>query len=224
MYRTAIMFAVVTERAANAGYVVVGGPTAAGKTTCAEGLGQALPSIVVGEPYEDNPYLSEVFGRGRGAFDSQRWFLNAFADLQHSGQSQSDRGWVVQDHSIYDAHEVFDRVMYRRSWLTRDQYERLDQLYRGRLPHLRPPDVVVWVCASADVLLERIRTRGRELERSIDLPLLEELVLASEEWWANWKGGPVVRLDTGTMDLRTGAGIDAVRGQVVEAALRAGLS
>jgi deoxyadenosine/deoxycytidine kinase len=62
------------------------------------------------------------------------------------------------------------------------------------------PDLVIFLKARLDVLLYRIKKRGREFERQFDAGYLEELVHAYNEFFSHYTETPLLVVDTSDID------------------------
>lgn len=145
------------------------GPPAAGKTTLAEYLREALPARLLREDYRSNPFLAESFRGSEGlALPSQLYFLFRRVG-QLSSAAWPEEGLVVSDYGFCQ-----DRL-YARIKLSEGDlhlYERL----RRRIEHLvTPPRVVIHLDASTATLLQRIRQRRRDFESFYTPDYLERL-------------------------------------------------
>jgi deoxyadenosine/deoxycytidine kinase len=104
---------------------------------------------------------------------------------------------VVADYS-YLKDGMFARV------LLGDRELRLyQQISRGFTVKIRPPDLIVYLDASNDVLLQRIRDRGRPYERTIDGAYLDKLRGAYDREFSGLATFNLLRYDTSTLDLKS---------------------
>ena len=79
-------------------------------------------------------------------------------------------------------------------------YETYSNLFFDMTSFLKPPDVLVYLQASIPTLLNQIKIRGREFEKSIDVNYLEELNDSYEEWIKNYKLGKVIVVNKDNLD------------------------
>ena len=149
-------------RSARPRYIAVEGPIGAGKSSLAEILSESLSARIIRESPEENPFLGSFYkDRRRHAMSAQLFFL-----LQRYAQqgelAQGDlfsRGGVVSDY-LFAKDRLFAVLN-----LSNDELALYDRIYQMLKPRTVTPDLVVYLQARTDVLLDRIRKRGRSEER-----------------------------------------------------------
>ncbi|MGC8972094.1 MAG: deoxynucleoside kinase [bacterium] len=164
----------------------ISGNIGVGKTTIVEYLARYWDWAFYKEPVEENPYLKLYYREPkRWGLHSQLYFLsNRFEEelrLSRLGKS------YILDRTIYEDGEVFARIA-----LEKEEYKTYLKLYRLALKYLPKPDLVVYLKAPIDVLIERIRKRKREEEELISYDYIERLNNAYEEWLKGFKKAPVL--------------------------------
>ncbi|SRR5258708_3319856 len=176
-------------------HIAFEGPIAAGKTTLATMLARWVAGFLLLEDFQANEFLADFYeDHDRWALPMQLWFLTArIAQLNSIPVALS--GTVVVDYS-YLKDGMFARI------LLRDRELRLyQQVAEGFTVTIRPPDLIVYLDASNDVLLERIRLRGRPYERTIDGAYLDLQRDAYAREFAAIDTLNVLRYDTSRLDL-----------------------
>ncbi len=173
-------------------YIAVDGPIGSGKTTLVKMLAEDLGGSVVMEPVEKNPFLSEFYkDRKRNAFKTQLYFL-----LQRY-QQQAE----LKQHDLFSPLVICDYTFAKDAIfadinLSDDEkalYETIFNLLHARLPK---PDLVIYLRADSKVLLQRIKKRGVEYERSINQDYLDSLTEAYNKFFLNYKDTPLLVVDT----------------------------
>jgi len=167
-------------RSARPRYIAVEGPIGAGKSSLATILGEELSARVIYESPEENPFLGAFYkDRRRHAMSAQLFFL-----LQRYAQqgelAQGDlfsRGGVVSDY-LFAKDRLFASLN-----LSPDEMALYDRIYQLLKPRTVAPDLVVYLQARTDVLLERIRKRGRAEEKPIRPEYVEEVARAYAEFF-----------------------------------------
>ncbi|MBL8684092.1 MAG: deoxynucleoside kinase [Myxococcales bacterium] len=183
--------------ASPARYVVIEGPIGVGKTTLTKAFAARLGAREVFEVFEENPFLASFYqDRRRWAFQTQSFFLlSRFRQQLELAQEELFRRKTVSDYLF-----AKDRIF---AALTLDDAELslYDKMFEALAPRLAKPDVVVYLRANIDVLLERIARRGREYEANFDRGYLTDLAAAYDHFFARYSDTALVVADTTELDL-----------------------
>jgi len=169
-------------------YVVVEGPIGAGKTSLARVLAQHVGGEELFERPEDNPFLERFYGdMPRFALATQLTFLFQRAD-QLSGVGQFDmfRQLTVGDF-LLDKDPLFARLN-----LSDAEYLLYEKVYSHLKPQTPTPDLVVYLQAPVDTLIERVHRRGVEFERKISASYLTRLADAYSRYFYAYEAAPLL--------------------------------
>jgi deoxyguanosine kinase len=182
---------------APARYVVIEGPIGVGKTTLTRAFAARLDAREVYEVFEENPFLPNFYrDRRRWAFQTQSFFLlSRFRQQLELAQQELFRRRTVSDYLF-----AKDRIF---AALTLDDAELslYDKMFEALSPRLPLPDVVVFLRARTDVLLDRIARRGREYEANFDRGYLTDLAHAYDHFFSRYTDTALVVADTSELDL-----------------------
>ncbi len=186
----------------SSGYFIgVAGNIGAGKSTLTGMLAEHFGWQPFYEANADNPYLSDFYGDfERWSFHSQVFFLGK--RLEHHRQLIDHPGSVIQDRTVYEDAEIFATNLYRQGSMTDRDYDAYRRLYQAITAFVPPPDVIVYLHASVDTQMQRIRRRGRDFEQRIDPAYLAGLSQLYEDWTRNWTASTVLRIETDSMDFQ----------------------
>lgn len=167
----------------------ISGNIGVGKTTIVEYLARYWDWDFYKEPAEENPYLKLYYREPkRWGLHSQLYFLaNRFEEELRL--SRLDKSYIL-DRTIYEDGEVFARIA-----LGEEEYKTYLKLYRLALKYLPKPDLIVYLKAPIDVLIERIRKRKRKEEELISYDYIEKLNNAYEEWLREFRKVPILVYD-----------------------------
>lgn len=148
-------------------FIGVAGNIGAGKSTLAEGLAHRLTGYqVVGEPVLTNPYLEKFYHNpDKYAFPMQIWMLSQ-RFLQHQEIVHGPGGYI-QDRTVWED-TLFADIQLNTGSMTPLDHATYTSVFRAIRPYLIPPDVVVALDVPPPVCLERILSRGRKAEQSVD--------------------------------------------------------
>ncbi len=179
----------------NSGLIAVEGPIGVGKSSLVDGLASRFNAVKVLEKI-DNPFLRAFYEEKPGAaFQAQLFFLlNRF--VQQRDLSQTD---LFQQTTLCDYLFAKDKIF---AYLTLDDselmiYERLYGLLSAEIPR---PDLVIYLQASTEVLLERIRKRRRDFEAEIAPKYIEDLNQAYNYFFYHYRETPLLVINTTDID------------------------
>ena len=169
-------------------YVVVEGPIGAGKTSLARVLADRAGAQVLLEDPDSNPFLPGFYQeRARYALPTQLYFLFQRA-TQVRTLSQPDlfSGVTIADFMI-DKDMLFARLT-----LNDDEFALYRQVYAQLQPSAPAPDLVVYLQASAETLVERVRRRGVAYEHGIPDEYLVRLAENYARFFYRYEAAPVL--------------------------------
>ena len=177
-------------------YIVVEGPIGVGKTSLVNILSQRMKARTVFETVEEHPFLSSFYGdRRKYAFQTQLFFLlSRFKQQQDLWQQDLFSHVTVSDYLF-----AKDRIF---AGLTLDPNELTlyDRVYDLLGPRVMKPDLVIYLKSRVDVLLSRIKKRGREFERQFDVSYLEQVCRAYNTFFTHYSETPLLVVNTSDID------------------------
>jgi deoxyadenosine/deoxycytidine kinase len=177
-------------------YLVIEGVIGAGKTSLARMLSDRLKAQLVLEEVEDNPFLKDFYrDRARFAFQTQMHFLfSRYQQQRNLRQTDlfSDKlvaDYLFQKDRIFASLNLVDKELglYERlvGWLELDVVK---------------PDVVVYLQASTETLMERIMRRNRSFEKDMDKSYIERLNDAYNHYFFHYVETPLLVVNTNRID------------------------
>ena len=177
-------------------YIAIDGPIGAGKTTLVKMLAEDLKGQTILEPAENNPFLSEFYkDRRKNAFKTQLFFLlNRYQQQLELKQRDLFTASVLCDYT-FAKDAIFAHIN-----LSEDEqilYQKIYNLLRANLPK---PDLVIYLRADSKILLQRIKKRGFDYERSINQDYLDKLTDAYNKFFLNYHETPLLVADTTSTD------------------------
>jgi len=182
------------------GYIVVEGPIGVGKTTLARRLAHAFQSDLLLEQAEENPFLPRFYREpNNAAFQTQLFFL-----FQRAQQIQSLRqGDLFQPAQVVDFLIDKDRL-FASLTLNAAELDLYQQVYDKMVLDAPQPDLVIYLQAPVEVLLQRIRTRAIDYEQLIDENYLQRVVEAYVDFFYHYDRSPLLIVNTAAINLAEG--------------------
>lgn len=189
-----------TEHKDNAGdtqrFIVIEGPIGVGKTSLAKRLAASFGGEVILEHVEQNPFLERFYRNRRdAALPAQLFFLFQRA-RQLEELRQSDLFSPVR---VADFHFAKDRLFAEIN-LDREEMLLYEQISSKLDVETPVPDLMVYLQASPDTLLQRITRRGIHYERTIDRRYLEQLAEAYARYFHSYDEGPLLIVNASSID------------------------
>lgn len=168
-------------------YLAIEGVIGVGKTTLARLLQPAFEAEVLLEVFEENPFLSNFYSdRNRYAFQTQIFFLmsryhqqnNVIPSAQKAGKT------VISDYT-FDKDALFAGINIKGDEL--EVYHKVHSALADKIPS---PDMVLYLKANLETLLDRITHRDRSYERNMDPAYISELMDAYDAFFMQdkWQG------------------------------------
>ena len=180
-------------------FIAVAGNIGVGKSSLTHLLSGSFGWEPFYEAAAENPYLADFYADMKHwSFHSQVFYLGK--RLEHHRQLIDYPGSVVQDRTVYEDAEIFARNLYVQEQMSERDYDAYRRLYRAVSSFLPPPDLIVYLRASVPTLIEHIRRRGNDYERSIAPAYLEQLNTLYEAWIGDWTACPIVTIEMDGLD------------------------
>ena len=174
-------------------HIVVEGPIGVGKSTLARRLAAHLNARLLMERPEDNPFLERYYrDPARYALQTQLFFLFQRIDqLRDLAQPRMFAPVTVSDFLLAKD------MLFAQLTLADDEFRLYAQIHAQAAPQVAPPDLVIWLQASPETLVSRIRKRGIPMEQGIPAGWLARLAQAYADLFDHtYADAPVLAVDT----------------------------
>jgi deoxyadenosine/deoxycytidine kinase len=177
-------------------YIVVEGPIGVGKTTLARRLARSFGSELILEQADENPFLERFYRNPKSAaLQTQLFFL-----FQRTRQLED-----MRQHDLFDIVRVADYLidkdrLFARLTLDEEEFALYDQIYARLAIDMPLPDLVVYLQAPSDVLLQRIARRGIRYEQQIEREYLEKLQEAYARFFLAYDTSPLLIVNAAEAD------------------------
>ena len=169
-------------------YVVVEGPIGVGKTTLARAISEASGASLMLEEPGANPFLPRFYENAeRYALPTQLFFLFQRVD-QLARLNQAD---LFQRATVADFMLEKD-ALFARLNLKDDELKLYEQIYQHLKLQAPLPDLVIYLQAAPDTLIERVQRRGAPYEKDIPEPYLIGLAETYTRFFYQYDGAPLL--------------------------------
>jgi len=181
-------------------YIALEGPIGVGKTTLAKVLAKKLGSTLLLEDLQ-NPFLPDFYSGRKGAsFQCQLFFL-----LTRYQQQQQ----LVQ-RSLFDTRVVADYIpkkdkIFAHLNLNDSELVLYEKMYSILMENVPKPDAVIYLQATTDTLVKRIRSRSRDYEKRISDDYIDELNKAYNFFFFRYTETPLLIVNTNDVDFERSA-------------------
>ncbi len=195
-------------------YIAIEGVIGVGKTTLARLLQPAFQGGLLLEIFEENPFLSDFYAdRERYGFQTQIFFL-----LSRYYQQRRTVAELLKNSEHLLADYTFEKdALFARINLKGDELEMYYRVHEALAEKIIPPDLIVYLRADTDVLMQRIALRDRPYERNMERAYIDELNQAYDNFFTDHQSrrSPVLVIDTNVLDyVRREEDLEWIEGRV----------
>ncbi len=178
-------------------YIAIEGVIGVGKTSLARLLQPVFNAEVLLEIFEENPFLSDFYAdRARYAFQTQVFFLLSRYNQQRRVVPQL----LQQGKTLISDYTFAKDALFAGINLEGDELEMYHRVHEALAEKIPLPDLIVYLRADTNTLMQRIAFRDRPYERSMERGYIHELNLAYDEFFSHPNGSPVLLLDSNGLD------------------------
>ena len=179
-------------------YVAIEGVIGVGKTSLARLLQPSFDACLLLEVFEENPFLSSFYqDRSRYAFQTQMFFLLS----RYHQQRRSVQDMITGNKPLFSDYTFDKDALFARINLAGDELEMYYKLHEALAEKIPVPDLVVYLRATTETLMNRITLRDRSYERSMERDYIHTLNTAYDEFFLNSnQSKPVLVVDSNELD------------------------
>lgn len=179
-------------------YFAIEGVIGVGKTTLARLLQPRFEGNILLEVFEENPFLSNFYAdRARYAFQTQIFFLLS----RYHQQNRNVPALLAENKPLISDYTFEKDALFARINLQGDELEMYYRVHEALAEKMISPDLVVYLRASTDTLMQRIALRDRPYERNMERSYIADLNAAYDEFFL--KSGrrvPVLVIESDVLD------------------------
>lgn len=194
-------------------YIAIEGVIGVGKTTLARMLQPRFEADLQLEVFEENPFLADFYSdRERYAFQTQMFFLlSRYHQQRRSVREVLDSGRNLLTDYTFAKDSLFARIN-----LEGDELDMYGKVHEALGEKIRLPDLIVYLQADTNVLMQRIAMRDRSYERNMESDYIDSLNQAYNDHFSHhYQGPPVLTICTNEMDfVKEPADLSLIENQV----------
>lgn len=180
-------------------YVAIEGVIGVGKTTLARLLQSPFDAEIILEVFEENPFLSDFYAdRERYAFQTQIFFLLS----RYHQQRRTIHEIVAAGKNLFADYTFAKDALFAQINLQGDELDMYYKVHEALAEKIQKPDLLVYLQASTDTLMQRIALRDRPYERQMERAYIDELNKAYEDFFSKpFDHTPVLIIDTNDLNI-----------------------
>lgn len=177
-------------------YIAIEGPIGVGKTALARRLADSLSADLVLEEVEENPFLERFYRDGRSAaLPAQMFFLFARArQIEELRQPDLFSNVCISDY-LFTRDRLFAELN-----LDAEELKLYDQIVENLAVEVPVPDLVIYLQASVDALMQRLARRNSPYDRYVERAYLEQLTDAYARFFHDYDDGPLLIVNASQID------------------------
>lgn len=180
-------------------YVAIEGVIGVGKTTLARLLQPRFDADLLLEIFEENPFLSDFYAdRQRYAFQTQIFFLLS----RYRQQNSTVPNILSAGKSLLADYTFAKDALFARINLSGDELTMYYKVHEALGEKIPKPDLVVYLQASTDALMQRIAFRDRPYERQMERDYIDELNRTYDDFFSKpFDHTPVLTINTNNLNI-----------------------
>jgi deoxyguanosine kinase len=180
-------------------YIAIEGVIGVGKTTLARLLQNSFHAEILLEVFEENPFLSDFYAdRERYAFQTQIFFLLS----RYHQQRRTVQEMIATGRNLFADYTFAKDALFARINLKGDELDMYYKVHEALAEKIEKPDLLVYLQASTDTLMQRIALRDRPYERQMERSYIHELNLAYDDFFSKpFDHTPVLTIDTNHLNI-----------------------
>ncbi|GEN57990.1 deoxyguanosine kinase [Halolactibacillus alkaliphilus] len=185
----------------NVPFIAVEGPIGVGKTSLSKKIAEHFDLYLLKEIVEENPFLGKFYDDiDAWSFQTEMFFLcNRYKQLE-----DTEKEFLKQEKPVVSDYHIMKNMIFAKRTLKHQQLDKYEEIYRILTKDMPLPNVMVYLDASLDTLLERIEIRGRQVEENIKASYLSQLRQDYHDFMDHFEKNhpeiPIIRINGDELD------------------------
>ncbi|MUV37974.1 Deoxyguanosine kinase [Lentibacillus sp. JNUCC-1] len=182
-------------------FIAIEGPIGVGKTSLAKKLATHFDFRLLKEIVEENPFLGKFYDDiDEWSFQTEMFFLcNRYKQLE-----DIEKKYLAREKPVIADYHISKNMIFAQRTLHATQFEKYEQIYHILTKDMPLPNMLIYIHAGLDTLLERIHRRGRDIEQNIKPSYLDQLAKDYESYMESFEqlhpDIPVIRINGDELD------------------------
>lgn len=182
-------------------FIAIEGPIGIGKTSLAKRLSEQFNFHLLKEIVEENPFLGKFYDDiDEWSFQTEMFFLcNRYKQLE-----DIEKKYLLKQKAVIADYHISKNMIFAKRTLQADKFEKYEQIYHILTADMPVPNMMIYLHASLDTILKRIKMRGREIEQNIKASYLAQLAQDYETYMNEFEimhpNIPVIRINGDQLD------------------------
>ncbi|ANU20833.1 deoxynucleoside kinase [Planococcus plakortidis] len=197
-------------------FITVEGPIGVGKTSLTKALSEQHQFQLLKEIVDENPFLNKFYEDiEEWSFQTEMFFLcNRYKQL-----SDIQKKFISNQEPVVADYHIFKNLIFAKRTLPEEEYAKYEAIYKILTADMPKPNMVIYLHASLDTLMKRIKLRGREFEQMITPDYMEQLSADYHEFIERFEREhpeiPVLRFNGDQLDfVQNHSDLEVILGQV----------
>ncbi|MTW86479.1 AAA family ATPase [Virgibacillus dakarensis] len=182
-------------------FIAIEGPIGIGKTSLAKKLSFHFDFHLLKEIVEENPFLGKFYEDiDEWSFQTEMFFLcNRYKQLE-----DIEHKYLKQNKAVIADYHISKNMIFAKRTLKQEKLDKYQQIYHILTNDMPVPNMMIYLHASLDTILARIKQRGRDIEQNIKSSYLAQLAQDYADYMDEFEilhpEIPVIRIDGDKMD------------------------
>ncbi len=153
-------------------FITVEGPIGVGKTTLTKAISEHFKYATLNEIVDENPFLGKFYENiEEWSFQTEMFFLcNRYKQL-----GDTNKNFLKNNSPVVSDYHILKNLIFAERSLDPIEYEKYLRIFDILTVDMPKPNMIIYLHASLDTLIERIKLRGRDIEKNISTDYLKQL-------------------------------------------------